>query len=192
MGSDSTGASRSASSAGHASHATSTGGRTGSAKEEARFDRTVCAFWLGHRCFGLDVALVGEVVVVESFAPVPISRPSMRGLFNLRGMPVALVELASVVGAAETKAEDRKVTTALVLRSGDLLAGLIIDRVEAVIPAGRGKFSPPSENEENALVKGFLEVQGGKGGVVTVLEQTALVARLDLLRYVQGAGPDPQ
>jgi chemotaxis signal transduction protein len=126
--------------------------------------------------------------VVESFALVPISRPGMRGLFNLRGTPVALVELASIVGVTDTQVEGRDTTTALVLRSGDLLVGLIIDRMEAVIPAGRGKFSPPFEHEENALVQGFLEVRDRKGGVVTVLEPSALVARLDQLRYVQGGG----
>ena len=56
------------------------------------FQRNVCAFWLRQRCFALDVALVGEVVSVDVLIRVPLSRPSVRGIFNLRGTPVPLSE----------------------------------------------------------------------------------------------------
>src|SRR6185295_1390429 len=59
-----------------------------------RYPHNLCAFWLGEHCYGLQTALVGEVVTVEALTPVPLAPPPVRGLFNLRGAPVALVDLA--------------------------------------------------------------------------------------------------
>src|SRR5215468_5406751 len=93
------------------------GGPSPGAASSAVLDRTICAFWLGRRCFGLDVALVGEVVLVEDYAPVPVSHASVLGLFNLRGAPVALVALTDVVGPEDVVVEERKGITALIART---------------------------------------------------------------------------
>src|SRR5438128_15054 len=77
----------------------------------------ICSFWLGTRCFGLDVGLVGEVVTATGVAPVPMTPRCVRGLFNLRGMPVALVDLAEVLEFASQSTKEAAEPTALVLRT---------------------------------------------------------------------------
>ena len=42
--------------------------------------------------------IVGEVVPVEALTPVPLAPPAILGLFNLRGTPVALVDLGGRSG----------------------------------------------------------------------------------------------
>ena len=139
--------------------------------------QSLCTFWLGARCFGLDVALVGEVVAVESVTPVPKAHDAVLGLFNLRGSPVPLVDAASVLELDARTVS--KQTHALVVRHGDLVVALAIDRMEAVIEAGRGAFTPRAGGDEHPVVQGFLE-SGAR--IVTVIAPDALRERFNRLR----------
>jgi purine-binding chemotaxis protein CheW len=140
---------------------------------------SLCSFWLGQRCFGLDVALVGEVVAVESITPVPKAHSALLGLFNLRGTPVPLVDAASAL-SLESSAGTKQ-SQALVVRHGDLVVALAIDRMDSVIESGRGAFTAPSADGEHPVVEGFLETDRG---VVTIIKQAALLERLQRLRPV--------
>jgi chemotaxis signal transduction protein len=146
--------------------------------------RGLCTFWLGERHFGLDVALASEVVTIDQVAPVPMAPAAVRGLFNLRGTPVALLELGAVLGLEDVARRDAKTITALVVKDGELLVGFVIDRMEAVVSEARGAFTEAG-TDDHAAVRGFLE-QGGAGGrVVTVLEPAVLLERLEAVRFVK-------
>jgi purine-binding chemotaxis protein CheW len=147
----------------------------------------LCTFWLGERCFALDTRLVGEVVTIEDKIPVPLAPPAVRGIFNLRGEPVPLVSLAELLGI-ENERRASKDITAIVLRSGDLVVGLIADRMEAVIPEGRGRLTPPAGTEDDRAILGFLEPDDGKLAIViSVLDPAFVLARLSELRYLSRA-----
>jgi purine-binding chemotaxis protein CheW len=171
--------------AGSATNGASRGSATGASRPtgsnaattSSGLKQSLCTFWLGERCFGLDVALVGEVVVVEATIPVPRAHEALLGLFNLRGTPVPLVDAARVLAFDGARAEGA--THALVLRRGELVVALAIDRMEAVLEAGRGEFTPPSSGDEHPVVRGFLET-GDR--VVTVIAPEALLERLERLR----------
>ena len=60
-------------------------------------DGGLCAFWLAGRCLGLDVRWVGEVVALEAMTRVPSARPAVRGLFNLRGEPIVVIDLSELL-----------------------------------------------------------------------------------------------
>jgi purine-binding chemotaxis protein CheW len=166
--------------------------RSGSGKpgpqrpEERGHTSTLCGFWLGQQCFALAAEIVGEVVAVESVTPVPLAPPAVLGLFNLRGTPVALVDLVRALGLTVPEggeAQPRQTQVALVLRVGELVVGALIGRMEMVVPAGRGRFRPATEsNEESPLVEGFLEISDRGALVMTVLRSPEIVARLAELR----------
>jgi purine-binding chemotaxis protein CheW len=162
----------------------------GRAPEDRGFASTLCGFWLGQQCFAISADIVAEVVSVESVTPVPLAPPAVLGLFNLRGTPVALVDLLRALELPGLEAElvrAGQTRTALVLRpadAGDFLLGALIGRMEMVVPAGRGRFRSRSEsNEESPLVDGFLEVSDRGSLVMTVLSAPEIVARLAELRF---------
>jgi purine-binding chemotaxis protein CheW len=153
------------------------------------FSESVCAFWLGEQCFGVVSSLVGEVFLVEACAPVPLAPPSVLGLFNLRGTPVALVDLAMVLdlpGAGEAELAEGATALALVLRTTGLLVGVRIRKMEVVVANGRGLYTPPDGSaDEHPVVAGFLELPDRPDLTITLLHPEALVARLDRLRYLE-------
>jgi chemotaxis signal transduction protein len=148
----------------------------------------VCAFWLCGDCFALDVGLVGELVTVEQVAPIPLSKPAMLGLFNFRGTPVALIDLAEILEIPASKRTEvtigeGKPNPVLVIRASNLVAGVLIDRMEIVLEIGPGVLSRPKAGGDNPLVQGFLEADNRGGLFVTVLDTAALLQKLEQLKY---------
>jgi len=164
-------------------------GRSGGPPVE-RLQQNLCAFWLGDHCYGLETALVGEVVTVDAVTPVPMAPAPVRGLFNLRGVPVALVDLAQVLELSDASVVDEtragRPMVALVLRTEGLVVGLLIRRMEMVITRGRGTISYPEATEaEHPVVASFLELTDRGGITITVLDSQALLGRLDRLKYLE-------
>lgn len=157
--------------------------RSGSgSRHSALFQTDVCTFRLGDRAFALDVAIVGEVVSIDTIVTVPLAQPAVRGLFNLRGTPVPLIDLSSLIDAHAGGTLD-KPGVALVVRSHDMTVGLSVDHLDGVVSAGRGTFVPSEAAEEHPIVQGFLELSGHP--IVTVLEPRALLERLSAMKYLQ-------
>jgi len=159
-----------------------------------RLHQNTCAFWLGAHCYGLDIAVVGEVVEVDALAPVPLAPAPVRGLFNLRGTPVALVDPTKLLGLPEPPMNDEprpgRPLTALVLRAEGVLMALQIRRMEMVVTRGKGIFSAAEDSDaEHPVVAGFLEL-GERGALtVTVLEVQAILAHIERLKYTADPAP---
>lgn len=51
-----------------------------------------------------------------------------------------------------------------------MVVGVIIDRMEAVIPGGRGVFTPADNSTEHPVVRGFLELADSGDRVITLLD----------------------
>ena len=146
-------------------------------------DGGLCAFWLAGRCFGLAIHAVGEVVALDAITRVPDARPAVRGLFNLRGEPIVVLDIAAVLDLGGAPPTGR---LGLVLRMAGLAAVIQVERVESVIPPGRGEFAPRSDGEHRAVV-GLLDDRGAGGRIVTVLDSHLLLERLQALRYLTDA-----
>jgi purine-binding chemotaxis protein CheW len=158
---------------------TSSHGSTGQASA-----RSLCAFWLGDKAYAVETAIVGEVLNVEAFIPVPGTPAAVLGLFDLRGTPVSLVDLEAVLGLPAAQRTGPKAPTVLVLRKGNVLVtGVLIDRMELVVQAGQGTFNPRDTSDENPVVQGFLELTSRQGLLLTVLDSAVLFQRLERLKF---------
>jgi chemotaxis signal transduction protein len=145
---------------------------------------TVCAFWLGSRCYGVSTSIVGEVAAVEYVLPVPLAPAAIVGVFSLRGSPIALVDTEKVLGLpVQRESAQLRNPIALVVRTGaNALAGLRIDRMESVVGLEHGQWSPRDWSAEHAAVGGFLELPE-RQLVITLLDSHAVIERLSALRY---------
>ena len=123
----------------------STGRRLDGPAMGQRLHQSTCAFWLGEHCYGIDIAVVGEMVEVDALAAVPMAPVPVRGLFNLRGTPIALVDPTKLLNLPEPPMNDEprpgRPLNALVLRTETVLVGLLIRRMEMVLTSGKGVFT---------------------------------------------------
>jgi twitching motility protein PilI len=60
---------------------------------------------IGHDSYLLDMATAGEIVATADIAPVPWTRPWYRGLTNVRGRLIGVVDLQELSGRAPLSQE---------------------------------------------------------------------------------------
>jgi purine-binding chemotaxis protein CheW len=114
-------------------------------------DRSLCTFALAGRSYGVDVSLIQEVVRTAVLTPVPLARPEIVGLINLRGEILPTIDLRRVLGRPDRKPLEPSMNVVARLGSG-LVANLLVDVVGDVIdvhdidrePAMEGLAGPGS------------------------------------------------
>lgn len=149
---------------------------------------SICTFWLGEDCFGLDVQLVSEVLLIDDIHPVPWAPPALLGLFNSRGRIVPVVELGSLLGldsaGAAARRAPRHAAPAILIKADSLVAAAVIDRPGLVVRIHRNAVTPTERGSAEPWVKGHLRLDERSQPAVTLLDPESLVQRfLDVSRF---------
>jgi purine-binding chemotaxis protein CheW len=122
--------------------------------------------------FALPLPAVREVVLPQPpFARVPRSSEAVRGVMNLRGRVVAVVDLAALMGLPPQPLE-AAAGQVLILDHGKRALGFLIGGVLGVEPLSPAEEGPPG------VVHG---VAPAGAGAVTVLRPDALAAEAERL-----------
>ncbi|MBC8088973.1 MAG: chemotaxis protein CheW [Phycisphaerae bacterium] len=136
--------------------------------------------------YALSVKHVREVLRNRQTTRVPGTPNVMRGLVNVRGMVVTILDLATCLGHstppapayAEAVTGPRAQTTGsiVLLEHGSRLIGLAVDDVREVRPLDDGAVVGESrtDGERRGFVRGLVSA-GGE--VVTLLDVAALISR---------------
>ncbi|MBL8957045.1 MAG: chemotaxis protein CheW [Myxococcaceae bacterium] len=122
--------------------------------------------------YALPLAAIREVVVTpEKFSRVPRSAPSVRGIMNLRGRVVTVVELATLLRPDQPEKKHEGPPRKIVLLDrGRRELGLLVTEVDGIEAIEKVGPAPP---KAPATVKGLARL----GALaVTVLEPEALDA----------------
>lgn len=103
--------------------------------------RTLCTFWLGDVCFGIDVLAVRAVIAHHDLAPVPLAPSVVSGLMNLRGQIITVVDLRRRMEMDDRSADVEPMH--IVVHSDDGLVSLTVDRISDVVDVSDTAFEPP-------------------------------------------------
>src|SRR5262249_9546441 len=85
-------------------------------------------FAVGGTVYGSDIAAVREIVPLRRASRLPGAPPSVRGLFNLRGAIVTVIDLATRLGAGSSADEG----SVVLAEFGNKNVGLAVDEVRDV------------------------------------------------------------
>lgn len=91
-----------------------------------------CVFEVGGVAYGVPVAAVREVAVLPQVTPVPRAPAAIRGVANLRGVLLPVIDPARALGHAPQPA--RSLTPTVVIRDGAEQVGLAVDHVTGLLP----------------------------------------------------------
>ncbi len=102
-------------------------------------------FRLGDEIFALEIFKVREVLEFRSVTKVPRTPPFMRGVINLRGSVVPVVDLHMKfgTGATETAVDTCIIITEVNIDGETLLLGALADSVEEVFDMDAAQIEPP-------------------------------------------------
>jgi purine-binding chemotaxis protein CheW len=108
-------------------------------------------FVVGRYLFGVDVALVQEIMRVRSMTPVPLSVPEIVGLINLRGEVLTAVDLRICFGLDPADTSSQPIN--IVVRVDDEPVSLLVDAIGGVVDVSTLPFQvTPSTVDERTRV----------------------------------------
>jgi len=102
------------------------------------------AFTLGGETFAMDIRSIREVIQFGGITEVPLMPPFIRGVINLRGSVVPVIDLSVRFGRQATAVAHRTCIVILELTLGDGSAelGVMVDNVSEVLSIGEGEIEP--------------------------------------------------
>lgn len=140
----------------------------GRAAAAAEAERTFVAFLLEGEEFGLPVENVREVLRVGEVTRVPQAPPHIRGVTNVRGSILPVVEIRTRMGlpALDPGPQARVV----VLEVGERALGLLVDRVTRVARLGVSEIQPPPAEVVTARTDYVVGVARRPEGLLILLD----------------------
>jgi purine-binding chemotaxis protein CheW len=146
-------------------------------------------FRLGEEVFALDIAQVREVLDYTPITRVPRMPEFMRGVINLRGSVVPVVDLRLKFGMSAT---ERTVNTCIIIAEVAIegertLLGALADSVQEVIDLEPGQIEPPPRLGTSVQAQ-FIRGMGKRDEhFVTILDVDRVFSSAEL-SLVQEAG----
>jgi len=151
--------------------------------------RQYLTFKLGEEVFGVDVAKVREILEITTITKVPQTPPFMRGVINLRGSVVPVVDMRLKFGMPPS---ERTVNTCIVvvevaLDGEPTVLGALVDSVQEVFELEPDQIEP-APRIGTKLRTEFLLGMGKRDERFLLLLDIDMVFRLEELAMILDAG----
>jgi purine-binding chemotaxis protein CheW len=102
------------------------------------------AFGLGGEAFAMEIGYVKEVIQYGELTEVPLMPPFIRGVINLRGAMVPVVDLSVRFGRPPTEVARRSCVVILEVPrpEGPVVVGVIVENVSEVLELAPSEIEP--------------------------------------------------
>ena len=134
--------------------------------------RQLITFQLGDQVLGVDIMAIREIRAWSPATPLPNVPAHVRGVVNLRGVVLPVLDLRCRLGWGITDPTARHVI--IVVRVGEQLQGIIVDAVNDIVSVAPEQLQALPEMGDTDASR-FLE------GLATIDERMILVLALDRL-----------
>ena len=100
------------------------------AEKEELQEFEVLSFIIGDQEMAFDVDYIEMVIDKTDITPVPKSKPMIKGIINLRGRIVPIIDLADVLGSYVDESQYESI---VVIKYNDIEAGFMVGLVKGVM-----------------------------------------------------------
>jgi len=105
-------------------------------------------FQVGGQEYAIDIMSVREIRGWTKATPLPHAPNFVRGVINLRGTVLTIVDLADRLGMGPTEPSERNVI--IVVHTGKETVGLLVDAVSDILAINKSELqSPPEMSADN-------------------------------------------
>ena len=156
-------------------------------------------FTLGGEMFAVGILCVKEIIEYGSLTEIPMMPTFIRGVINLRGAVVPVIDLAARFGGRSTEVGKR--TCIVIVELGDTTAedatrhdiGIIVDAVSEVLDIPASEIEPPptfGARIRADFILGMGKV-AGKFVIILNIDRVLSVDEIALLAASDGAATPP-
>lgn len=136
----------------------------------------VITFYVGGILCGIDILAIQEVNRITDVSPVPLGPDHVRGIINLRGRIVTVIDLAHRLGFSSFDQECRRGERNIIVHTQGELVGLVVEQVGEAVAVNWREMVPPPGNikgEDGDFYKGVFRRETG---LIAVLDVAAVLA----------------
>jgi len=117
-------------------------------------------FQIGEQVLGIDIMAVREIRAWSPTTALPHVANHVRGVVNLRGTVLPVMDLRARLGWGETDPSARHVI--MVVRVNEQLQGLIVDAVNDIVTIDEANLQPPpdvSGDRLGEIIRGLASIE---------------------------------
>lgn len=147
--------------------------------QEIQREQEFVAFRIGEQEFCIGIMSVREIRGWTPATPIPHAPTYVRGVINLRGAVLPIVDLAARLGLASNEPSARHVI--IVTQIGERMAGILVDAVSDILSTDERSIQPTPDvasNMARTFVRGVMALDGRMISIVT-LENVLPAAELE-------------
>lgn len=142
-------------------------------------------FAIGDDQYGVDIMAVREIKGWTGVTHLPRQPEYVRGVLNLRGVMVPIVDLRCRFGQGETDATPMHI--AIIVEIDGQLVGLLADRVLDIVSFNAGKIQPVPQVARGSradMLSGLVTVENG---MIALIDLAHLVPKETVVAMAQAA-----
>ena len=143
--------------------------------------REFITFEIGDRRLGADVMAIREIRAWSPATPLPNAPSHVRGVVNLRGVVLPVLDLSQRLGWGETDPSGRHVI--IVVRLAEQLQGIMVDAVSDIVTLNPSEIQPVPDVGQSAAAA-FLD------GIATIDGKLIMILGLERITEPQLTLPE--
>jgi len=113
---------------------------TGNVKQEQEIGGKFLTFFLEDEEYGIEILKVQEIIGMMSVTPVPRTPSFVRGVINLRGKVIPIIDLCLKFGMPAIAQTEE--TCIIVVRAQGVEMGIVVDKVSEVLDIATEEIDP--------------------------------------------------
>ncbi|MDH5511408.1 MAG: chemotaxis protein CheW [Nitrospinota bacterium] len=163
---------------------------TGSKFSANRIEGKYLTFTLGEEEYGLEILKVREIIGLMEVTSVPQTPEFIKGVINLRGKVIPVIDLRLKFGMEEAQATEE--TCIIVVDIGDMLMGILVDTVSEVVDIPAARIEPPPSFGSNISTAFILGMGRHQDKVKILLDIARVLSQEELMNIamLEGSRPD--
>ena len=128
--------------------------------------------------YGIEISYVVEIISIQEITMVPHTHAYVKGIINLRGTVVPVVDMGMRFGQGEIVYTEK--TCIIVLSMDDMSVGIIVDGVQDVSDIDDESIQEPPKVTGSNMKNFFIKAVGVVGGEVKQLIDVHKVFEVDI------------
>jgi len=124
-------------------------------------------FLVGDVSYGIEISYIKEIISVQEITLVPHTHAYVKGIINLRGTVVPVIDMGMRFGGTEVVYTEQ--TCIIVLSMDEMIVGILVDGVQDVLNIDDENIQDPPKTTGNAIKNNFIKAVGVSGGEVRQL-----------------------
>jgi purine-binding chemotaxis protein CheW len=142
-------------------------------------DFKMVTFTLAGKDYGIDIMKVKEIAKFVNFTYVPNTPPFVRGVYNLRGEIISIIDLREMFNLPYEADETFTEENGLILRLESNMIGVIVDKIDKVVGISSDSIQPPHPIFGDINIKYISGVVENEGRLYIILDVERILGKPD-------------